>query len=208
MLPFDTSAGAVPRAPALAQALARCAAGAAQRRLILDRSGAERAECPVILGPAARRGTRCALAVSPAFRGAPEIAHAGLRLPRRWVRGVRGVGARAPPRGKSSCGRGGWVRRAAGIIRACYGLTHTNHGVRASPMAYVNSICPSWKRHCADDHCARQIVGMVPAEVSTDRLAPAAAAQIHATRPNPVSVALPLRWIQVCAQRLAQGVER
>ena len=115
MLPFDTSAGAVPRAPALAQALARCAAGAAQRRLILDRSGAERAECPVILGPAARRGTRCALAVSPAFRGAPEIAHAGLRLPRRWVRGVRGVGARAPPRGKSSCATGRWNN--SGMLR-------------------------------------------------------------------------------------------
>ncbi len=134
--------------------LARVAAGAARRALILERSGAERADCPVVLAPAsqalraivslaatfvvargsgrrtpyapcgrcvrtaaARMTTKCASRTDPRaglagragpvaqplarhkqstgllvsgarLLGVPEIAPAGLRLPRRWVFGI------------------------------------------------------------------------------------------------------------------------
>ena len=123
--------------------LARVAPGAARRRLILERSGAERADCPVVLARGSGRRTHCApcgrcvqtaaarmmtkcaaradpraglagragpvaqpfarhkqstgLFVSGAYLlGAPEIAPAGLRLPRSWVFGVRYSGPRRP----------------------------------------------------------------------------------------------------------------
>ena len=83
---------------------------------MLARSGAERADYPVVLDPgsgrithyapcgrfvqtdAARMMTKCAARTDPAsaLLGAPEIAPAGLRLPRRWVSGVRSSGARTP----------------------------------------------------------------------------------------------------------------
>ena len=101
---------------ALALALARVAAGAARRGLILERSGAERADCPVVLArgsgrrthcvhfvlsvrtTAAKMMTKCAARTDPraALLGAPEIAPAGPHLPRRWVFGVRYSGPRRP----------------------------------------------------------------------------------------------------------------
>ena len=102
---------------ALALALARVAAGAARRGLNLERSGAERADCPVVLArgsgrrthcvhfvlcvrtTAAKMMTKCAARTDPRapLLGAPEIAPAGLRLPRRWAFGVRAVGVRTSP---------------------------------------------------------------------------------------------------------------
>ena len=111
------SALALAWAWAWALALARVAACAARRGLILERSGAERADCPVVLArgsgrrthcvhfvlsvrtTAAKMMTKCAARTDPRapLLGAPEIAPAGLRLPRRWVFGVREVGVRTSP---------------------------------------------------------------------------------------------------------------
>ena len=141
--PLRTVASRVPRR--LALALARVAAGGARRGLMLARSGAERADYPVVLGPgsgrithcapcgrsvqtdAARMRTKCAARTDPgsALRGAPEIAPAGLRLPRRWVCGVRGVGLRAPipgpdiahTMGSAAEACGDPVQRASGALR-------------------------------------------------------------------------------------------
>ena len=61
-----------------------------------------------------------------------------------------------------SSGRGGWLRRAAGSIRACHRVTRPDHGGRASTMARHNIICARlqaarrrrpprspWTWHCA-----------------------------------------------------------
>ena len=94
---------------ALTVTLARVAAGGTRRGLMVERSGAERADCPAVLAAGAHRTTHyapCGLFVqtgamrmftkraaraAPAavLLGAPQIAPAGSRLPRRWVFGVR-----------------------------------------------------------------------------------------------------------------------
>ena len=114
--PLRTSVAWSALALAWVLALARVAAGAARRGLNLERSGAERADCPVVLArgsgrrthyapcgrfvrtTAARMMTKCAARTDPraALLGAPEIAPAGLRLPRRWASGVRDAGAQTP----------------------------------------------------------------------------------------------------------------
>ena len=93
----------------LALVLARVAAGGTRRGLMVERSSAERADCPAVLAAEAHRTTHyapCVLFVqtgamrvftkraaraAPAavLLCAPQIAPAGSRLPRRWVFGVR-----------------------------------------------------------------------------------------------------------------------
>ncbi len=128
-----------------ALAVARVAAGAARRGLILERSSAERADCPVVLArgsgrrthyascgrcvrtAAARMTTKCAARTDPraALLGAPEIAPTGLRLPRRWACGFRDVGARvslqlAPTQHAGVTGPGVWhSNQVAGSGRRC-----------------------------------------------------------------------------------------
>jgi hypothetical protein len=135
-----------------ALALARVAAGAARRGLILERSGAERADCPVVLPhgsgrrthyapcgrfvrtTAARMMTKCAARTDPCgpLLGAPEIAPAGLRLPRRWAFGVRysGPGPRLPQtRSLAAKACGDSVRRASVALRST-GLAPSAQRVR------------------------------------------------------------------------------
>ena len=108
---------------------ARGAAGGARRGLMLERSGAERADYPVVLTrgsgrrthyapwgrcvrtSAARMMTKCAARTDPrAALGAPEIAPTGLRLPRRWVGGVRSCGEHKPCRQAwRVAAPGGWL---------------------------------------------------------------------------------------------------
>ena len=94
--------------------LARVGTGWTRRGLMVGRSGAERADCPAVLAAGAHRTTHCApcglfvrtsamrmltkraarAAPAAALLGAPQIAPAGSRLPRRWVIGVRCPGGR------------------------------------------------------------------------------------------------------------------
>jgi hypothetical protein len=157
--------------PRTTLALARVAAGGARWWLTATRSGAERADGPVVLAAGAHRGTRCApcgryaqtaamrMLTKCAARTAPASALLGAPL-------------KSPPPG-TACrdallwwvwGRGpdfpslapallagvtGGCTGAAGIIRACHIVTRTNHGGRANPMVRYNIICAIGGRHGA-----------------------------------------------------------
>ena len=203
-------------AAGLALSLARVAAGAARRGLMLERSGAERADCPVVLARRSGRGTRCVrfalcartaaarmmtkcaartdpraglagragpvaqplarhkqstgLFVSGArLLGVPEIAPAGLRLPRRWASGVRDVGARAPLQRVPA--------HHAGVAGGCTGMLEVfAHAAQArAPTTVVapNSWCATTasardcKQHGADARRVRPGLGVAPARMRT-----------------------------------------
>ena len=119
--------------------LARVAAGWSRRGLMVGRSGAGRADCPAVLAAGAHRTTHCApcgrfvrtsamrmltkraarAAPAAALLGAPQIAPAGSRLPRRWVVGMRYLGPRLPQtRSLAAKARGDSVRRASVALRS------------------------------------------------------------------------------------------
>ena len=136
---------------ALALALARVAAGGTRRGLMVERSGAERADCPAVLAAGAHRTTHyapCGLFVqtgamrmitkraaraAPAavLLGAPQIAPAGSRLPRRWVFGVRCFGIRLSE-DQEPGGKGVWGPVAARLLGR-----RGAHGLRPARSAFV-----------------------------------------------------------------------
>ena len=175
--------------------VARVAAGAARRGLILERSGAERADYPVVLPhgsgrrthyapcgrfvrtTAAKMMTKCAARTDPCgpLLGAPEIAPAGLRLPRRWASGVRAVGARVPPQRAPT--------RSAGVTGGCTGqleaVAHAAEsrapatGVAPAPWCAATASARGCKRHGADARRAGPGSGTAPAETRRGCTAPA-----------------------------------
>ena len=165
--------------------LARVAAGAARRGLILERSGAERADCPVVLArgsgrrthyapcgrcvrtTAAKMMTKCAARTAPraALLGAPEIAPAGLRLPRRWASGLRDVGVRTSPQ-RARPNRPGVAGGCAGSLEAVAHAAESRAPttvVAPARWCVTTASARGCKRHGADARRAGPGRGTAPA---------------------------------------------
>ncbi len=122
---------------------------------------------------AMRMLTKCAARTDPRalLLGAPQIARAAVRLPRRWAAGPRDVGARTSPQPTTHAGvAGGCAGLLKGFAHATESRAHAS-GVAPIPWCAATSSARDCKRNGADARRAGPGQGIAPAEVPRTRWA-------------------------------------